>query len=86
MGEGGLEELSLVPGSLHAAQTVVDIAYGSGETELLAAARERGAATIDGFEMLVRQGAASLRIWLDRAYGPGEHEPPLDAMRAAARG
>jgi shikimate dehydrogenase len=33
---------------------------------------------IDGLEVLVRQGADSLRIWTGM-------EPPLDVMREAAR-
>ncbi len=37
-----------------------------------------GAAAVDGLEILVQQGALSLEIWTGR-------EPPLDAMRAAAR-
>ena len=35
-------------------------------------------ASIDGLEVLVRQGAASLRIWTGL-------EPPLETMRRAAR-
>jgi shikimate dehydrogenase len=64
---------------LEAAQTVVDLAYGAGETALVAAARAAGCEVIDGFEALVRQGAASFRIWTGV-------EPSLDAMRAAVRG
>lgn len=79
MDGGGLAELELKPALLHPGQTVVDIVYGDGETELIAAARERGATVVDGLEMLVRQGAESLRIWTGK-------EPPLDVMRAAARG
>jgi shikimate dehydrogenase len=60
-------------------QTVVDLVYGEGETELARLARERGARVIDGLEVLVRQGAASLRIWTGR-------EPPIEVMRRAARG
>jgi len=33
---------------------------------------------VDGIEVLIRQGAESLRIWTGR-------EPPIDTMRAAAR-
>ena len=40
---------------------------------LLAAAAAAGAATVDGIEVLVRQGALSLRIWTGR-------EPPLETM------
>ena len=63
---------------LHAGQTVVDLAYGSEETALVAAARAAGCVVIDGLEALVRQGAASFRIWTGL-------EPPLDAMRNAVR-
>jgi shikimate dehydrogenase len=59
-----------------AGQTVVDLAYGPQETALVAAARAAGATVIDGREALVRQGAASFRIWTGL-------EPPVDAMRNA---
>ena len=52
--------------------------YGGGPTALLAAAAAAGAATVDGIEVLVRQGALSLEIWTGR-------EPPLAVMRTAAR-
>jgi shikimate dehydrogenase len=55
---------------------VVDLVYGKSDTELIRAAREGGAAVIDGREVLVQQGAASLRIWTRR-------EPPLETMRRA---
>jgi len=61
-----------------AGQTVVDLAYGDGETVLVAAARAAGCTVVDGREALVRQGAASFRLWTGL-------EPPLDAMRAAVR-
>lgn len=59
-------------------QTVVDLAYGPGETALVAAARAAGCTVVDGREALVRQGAASFRLWTGL-------EPPVDAMRAAIR-
>jgi shikimate dehydrogenase len=59
-------------------QTVVDLAYGETETALVAAARAVGCTVVDGREALVRQGAASFRLWTGI-------EPPLDAMRAALR-
>ena len=59
-----------------AGQTVVDLAYGPEETALVAAARAAGCEVVDGFEALVRQGAASFRIWTGL-------EPPVDAMRTA---
>ena len=44
-------------------QTVVDLAYGTEETALVAAARAAGCEVVDGFEALVRQGAASFTLW-----------------------
>jgi shikimate dehydrogenase len=61
-----------------AGQTVVDLAYGEEETALVTAARAAGCTVIDGREALVRQGAASFRLWTGL-------EPPVDAMRAAVR-
>jgi shikimate dehydrogenase len=59
-------------------QVVVDLAYGPGETVLVAAARAAGCTVVDGLEALVRQGAASFRLWTGL-------EPPIDVMRAAVR-
>ena len=57
-------------------QTVVDLAYGADETALVTAARAAGCVVVDGREALVRQGAASFRLWTGL-------EPPVDAMRSA---
>jgi shikimate dehydrogenase len=57
---------------------VIDLVYRSTPTPLLAAARMRGARTVDGLEMLLAQGALSLEHWTG-------HEAPLDVMRQAAR-
>jgi len=43
--------------------TVFDIIYNPLPTRLLREAKAAGAKTIDGLEMLVRQGAASFEIW-----------------------
>jgi shikimate dehydrogenase len=59
-------------------QVVVDMVYGDTPSSLLAAAADARAATVDGIEVLVQQGALSLQLWTDR-------EPPIDVMRAAAR-
>jgi shikimate dehydrogenase len=69
------DELLVEP---RAGQTVVDLAYGPEETALVAAARAAGCEVVDGLEALVRQGAASFRLWTGL-------EPPVDAMRAAIR-
>jgi shikimate dehydrogenase len=63
---------------LEPSTTVVDLAYGPEETALVRAARAAGCTVVDGREALVRQGAASFRIWTGL-------EPPLDAMRNAVR-
>jgi shikimate dehydrogenase len=58
---------------------VVDLVYREhGPTELLDGAREHGARTVDGLEVLVAQGALSFELWTGRAA-------PLQAMREAAR-
>ena len=75
--EASLDSLPLDAQAIHERQTVVDLAYGPSETELARRARTHGARVVDGLEVLVRQGAASLRIWT-------EAEPPLDVMRRAA--
>jgi shikimate dehydrogenase len=77
-GGSDLKALHLDADSFAERHLVVDLAYGTEETELAWAARSRGASVVDGLEVLVRQGAASLRIWT------GMH-PPLETMRRAAR-
>jgi shikimate dehydrogenase len=74
-----LKELPLDADALSERHVVVDLAYGSAETELARIARERGARTVDGLEVLVHQGAASLRLWTGM-------DPPVETMRRAARG
>jgi shikimate dehydrogenase len=69
------DELLVEPQS---GQTVVDLAYGDAETALVRAARARGCEVVDGRNALVRQGAASFRIWTGV-------EPPIAVMRAAVR-
>jgi shikimate dehydrogenase len=70
------DELLIEP---QAEQAVVDLAYSPDgrPTALVAAAREAGCrVVVDGLEALVRQGAASFRLWTGV-------EPPVEAMRAA---
>jgi shikimate dehydrogenase len=69
------DELLVTP---QAGQTVVDLAYGPDETALVAAARAAGCEVVDGLEALVRQGAASFRLWT-------KLEPQVEVMRAAVR-
>jgi shikimate dehydrogenase len=63
---------------LDARQVVVDLVYGKTETGLIRAAKDAGARTVDGLEILVRQGAASFRIWTGL-------NAPLATMRRAVQ-
>jgi shikimate dehydrogenase len=65
---------ALRPGSI-----VYDLIYTPRPTSLLRRAALRGARTIDGLEMLVCQGAASLRLWTGLAA------VPVAEMRSAAQ-
>jgi shikimate dehydrogenase len=78
-GGDALAHLPLDAGDFTPDQTVVDMVYGDQPSAVLAAAGQAGARTIDGLEILVRQGARSLEIWTGR-------EPSLEVMRAATRG
>lgn len=53
---------------------VYDLIYIPNPTQFLRQAEELGAITIDGLEMLVQQGAAALKIWL-------QQQVPVDIMR-----
>jgi shikimate dehydrogenase len=57
--------------------TVVDLVYRQDRTPLVRAARARGSRCVDGFDVLIHQGAASFRIWTGM-------QPPLGAMRSGA--
>lgn len=67
-------ELEALPASCW----VYDLIYTPRPSELLRRAAQRGCRTLDGLEMLVQQGAASLRLW------SGLAEVPVGCMRAAA--
>ena len=73
-----LKALPLDADALSERNVVVDLAYGSAETELARLARARGARLVDGLEVLVHQGAASLRLWTGL-------DPRVETMRRAAR-
>jgi shikimate dehydrogenase len=77
-GEDPFEHLPLEPDLFATSQTVVDMVYGDRRSPLLEAAETAGAATVDGIEILVQQGARSLEIWTGC-------EPDLTVMRKAAR-
>ena len=57
---------------------VYDLVYNPSETPLMRMAKEAGASTIGGLPMLVYQGAASFKLWVDR-------EAPVDIMLSVAR-
>jgi shikimate dehydrogenase len=76
-GEDPFEHLPLQQNRFAESQTVVDMVYGERRSPLLIAAEAAGAATVDGLEILVQQGARSLEIWTGC-------EPDLNVMRRAA--
>jgi shikimate dehydrogenase len=59
-------------------QIVVDLVYRQDGTGLIRAARAHGLCCVDGFDVLVHQGAASFRLWTGR-------EAPRETMSRAAR-
>ncbi len=61
---------------------VYDIVYAPLETPLLAAARARGLATLDGLEMLIGQAALAFDIFFD-AEPPREKDAELRALLLA---
>jgi shikimate dehydrogenase len=77
-GEDPFDQLPLSREWFGFSQTVVDLVYGERQSKLLQVAGEAGAEVVDGLEVLVRQGAASFRIWTGV-------DPPIDVMRDAAR-
>jgi shikimate dehydrogenase len=74
--EATFKALPLHADSLGAGSLVVDMVYRDGGTQLLEAARTRGARVVDGLEILIAQGAASFERWTGL-------EAPREAMRKA---
>jgi shikimate dehydrogenase len=63
--------------ALRSGAVVFDMVYEPRETPLLAAARARGCAAIDGVEMLVAQAVGQFEAWT--------HQPaPVEGMTQAA--
>ncbi|HEY9852916.1 MAG TPA: shikimate dehydrogenase, partial [Leptolyngbyaceae cyanobacterium] len=56
-----------------------DLIYTPNPTQFLRLAKEQGAIAIDGLEMLVQQGAAALKIWLEN------EDVPVNVMRQSLR-
>jgi shikimate dehydrogenase len=57
---------------------VSDVVFNPPETRLLAAARERGLAVLDGLSMLVYQGVIGFQLWTGQ-------DPPVAVMKDALR-
>ncbi|MDD5288299.1 MAG: shikimate dehydrogenase [Dehalococcoidales bacterium] len=69
---------SLVPEDLLCSRLVVfDVVYNPFQTKLLKEAKQAGARTIDGLEMLVWQGALAFEKWTEK-------KAPVDLMRQSA--
>jgi shikimate dehydrogenase len=62
---------------------VMDIVYEPLQTRLLREAKEKGCVTVDGLEMLIRQGMAQFEIWTGRRLKIGEIRK--DLRRALGR-
>jgi shikimate dehydrogenase len=78
-GQDQFAHLPLAPTDLTRYRCVVDLVYGAEPTALVTSARAAGVATVDGPELLVRQGARSFERWTGQPA-------PLDVFRAAVRG
>ena len=76
--EGVIKELPLSADVWGDRQIVVDFVYRQSGTPLIRQARERGMTAVDGFDVLIHQGAASFRLWTGR-------DAPLGAMRSGAK-
>ncbi|MCD7904546.1 MAG: shikimate dehydrogenase [Clostridiales bacterium] len=64
----GLSPLSEAFFSRNRIEICFDVIYTPWETRLLKDAKEAGAFCINGFDMLIYQGAASAEIWLSKKY------------------
>lgn len=71
---GRHEEMPLRPAALPKAGAVIDLVYVTGGTPLVRKARSLGLPTVDGWEVLLGQGAISFLLWTGQSA-------PLDAMR-----
>jgi len=71
---GRHEEMPLRPAALPQAGAVIDLVYVTGGTPLVRKARSLGLRAVDGWEILLAQGAAAFLMWTGRSA-------PMDAMR-----
>lgn len=79
LGMAGQPPLTLDLSGLSADAVVFDAVYVPLETPLLAAARARGLATIDGLAMLIGQAATAFRLF-HGSDAPREHDAELKAL------
>lgn len=77
LGRKGLDLPRTVIKSINDEVAVFDSVYDPLETELVSVAKDKGCNVIQGYEMLVHQGAAALRIWTGKS-------PPIAEMMQAA--
>jgi shikimate dehydrogenase len=73
----GVDGIPISPDLLGRFAVVMDIVYQPLATRLLKEAQARGAATIDGLQMLIQQGAAQFELWTGK-------EAPAEVMARAA--
>ncbi|MDQ6637213.1 MAG: shikimate dehydrogenase [Candidatus Dormibacteraeota bacterium] len=69
-------EMPIRPGGLPLSGAVIDLVYVAGGTPLVRRSRRLGLRCVDGWSILLAQGAAAFQAWTGR-------EAPLAAMRAA---
>ena len=72
-----MDDIPIDPDLLGRFRLVMDIVYQPLETRLLREAKARGAATIDGLQMLIHQATAQFELWTGRPA-------PLETMARAA--
>ena len=77
LGMQGQPPLDLPPDALNPRALVTDIVYAPLETPLLAMARRRGCAVVDGLGMLLHQAVPGFERWF------GQRPMVTDALRAA---
>ncbi len=73
----GLHEKNKTPlekGLINSNHIIFDIVYGDKETQLIRDAKEKGAQTISGIEMLLYQGVEQFKLYTG-------HDAPVDVMR-----
>ena len=75
---GRKEEMPLRPAALPRAGAVIDLVYVTGGTPLVRKARSLGLRTVDGWDVLLWQGARAFELWTGR-------RAPLEAMRHTLR-